>query len=677
MLYQLTKTALEQPGLRARLLPFIDLGRATRVASVNVDLRSVVIHAAFETNDRELRDALVRCAAAPTFVEAGAPEPDESVAMTYEEYRQLVKVAYSTTSGERRRQVLGILKQAKYSKGFMKWVEGRKFKHPDTGNDVLFVSLPAEEQKKVHQQWKAGKKEWAQKFKPDSLDDKTRLTPEKFDDLKEGEELWISWSPAKVHRVTGKDKTSTGKPVLVMVQVDPKTGKEGETRYMHKSTVSSSDHELHVMPPGSKIKLPGAKPSKAPEPEKPKAEEKKPEKPKAEEKKKKKKPAVPPAAKEALKHMVAPTSTAWMNSPGLPGPGAEFGDKKSPFSTGSTIEIEEGGYPPKKYDVMADKLVSGPNGDAMMVEDENGTPTLVPIGSKYEPKKMYELDESGKEKPKKVPESAKPVSGHDVGVGDTVYLGGEPYEVLSTKPNPDKHGQIVELKGGPDSVATLDLDGPKGQKGQAFVTKGEKPKEPEKPKAEEKKPSGTGKHKDRKELRGKGKPDSHKVKLTDDQKKSFLPDGLSAAAKAATEKGLEGADVGLLKKLQSNVKKALDEPEGAYAKAMAQSGYTPGDLSKMSATLKGALKGLEGRQYGKEVLDMANKYDLEGEDADELYDFRSDKPGFGKKLTDQQLMQKFLAKAKPETKERMKGMSVADFMVMYKAIMADEEEEEA
>jgi hypothetical protein len=40
-------------------------------------------------------------------------------------------------------------------------------------------------------------------------------------------------------------------------------------------------------------------------------------------------------------------------------------------------------------------------------------------------------------------------------------------------------------------------------------------------------------------------------------------------------------------------------------------------------------------------------------------------------------MQKFLAKAKPETKERMQGMAIDDFMVMYKAIMADEDEEVA
>jgi hypothetical protein len=84
-----------------------------------------------------------------------------------------------------------------------------------------------------------------------------------------------------------------------------------------------------------------------------------------------------------------------------------------------------------------------------------------------------------------------------------------------------------------------------------------------------------------------------------------------------------------------------------------------------------------GRTYNKTVLNIANRYDLESEDADELAKFKGDKPGFGRKLTPNELMQKFLAKAKPETKERMQGMAIDDFMVMYKAIMADEDEEVA
>jgi len=53
--------------------------------------------------------------------------------------------------------------------------------------------------------------------------------------------------------------------------------------------------------------------------------------------------------------------------------------------------------------------------------------------------------------------------------------------------------------------------------------------------------------------------------------------------------------------------------------------------------------------------------------------FVKTKPDGGKKLSDSQLMQKFLSKAKPETKERMKGMSPAEFKAAMAAIMDEEE----
>jgi DNA-binding ferritin-like protein len=73
-----------------------------------------------------------------------------------------------------------------------------------------------------------------------------------------------------------------------------------------------------------------------------------------------------------------------------------------------------------------------------------------------------------------------------------------------------------------------------------------------------------------------------------------------------------------------------------------------------------------------DVKDVMTKHDLKDEDADELEKFKKRKPSKGTPLTDQQLMQKFLREASPETKERMKGMSVGDFKKMYAAIMDEE-----
>jgi hypothetical protein len=46
-----------------------------------------------------------------------------------------------------------MLRSAEYSEEFLKTVADRKFRNPETGNDVVFDSLPHEEQQKVFKQW--------------------------------------------------------------------------------------------------------------------------------------------------------------------------------------------------------------------------------------------------------------------------------------------------------------------------------------------------------------------------------------------------------------------------------------------------------------------------------------------------------------------------------------------
>jgi hypothetical protein len=79
------------------------------------------------------------------------------------------------------------------------------------------------------------------------------------------------------------------------------------------------------------------------------------------------------------------------------------------------------------------------------------------------------------------------------------------------------------------------------------------------------------------------------------------------------------------------------------------------------------------KKYPAKVQEVVEKHDLTDADADAVKEFKKNKPSKGKSQTDQQLMQKFLAKAKPETKERMKGMTPAEFKQMLAAIMDEEE----
>jgi hypothetical protein len=78
------------------------------------------------------------------------------------------------------------------------------------------------------------------------------------------------------------------------------------------------------------------------------------------------------------------------------------------------------------------------------------------------------------------------------------------------------------------------------------------------------------------------------------------------------------------------------------------------------------------KTYNSKVKSVMDKHNLKDTDAEEIKAFEKNKPSSGKKLSPSQLMQQFLSKAKPETKERMKGVSPADFMKMLGAIMDEE-----
>jgi hypothetical protein len=84
------------------------------------------------------------------------------------------------------------------------------------------------------------------------------------------------------------------------------------------------------------------------------------------------------------------------------------------------------------------------------------------------------------------------------------------------------------------------------------------------------------------------------------------------------------------------------------------------------------------KTYHKDVSTVMDAHKLTDDDAGEVKAFKKSKPRNPKvKKTDQQLMADFLAKAKPETKKRMKDVTPAEFMKMLGAIMEDEGEGEA
>jgi hypothetical protein len=79
------------------------------------------------------------------------------------------------------------------------------------------------------------------------------------------------------------------------------------------------------------------------------------------------------------------------------------------------------------------------------------------------------------------------------------------------------------------------------------------------------------------------------------------------------------------------------------------------------------------KTYNTTVSSVMDKHDLTDADADAVRKFKKGKPFSGEKISDAEKMRRFLAKAKPETRERMKGVSVADFIAMLGAILDDED----
>lgn len=68
-------------------------------------------------------------------------------------YKELIKLSYQDPSF--REELLPVIvKHAKKTSGVPEWAEGEKFENPETGNKVLFQSLPSKVQKKLREQHK-------------------------------------------------------------------------------------------------------------------------------------------------------------------------------------------------------------------------------------------------------------------------------------------------------------------------------------------------------------------------------------------------------------------------------------------------------------------------------------------------------------------------------------------
>lgn len=192
------------------------------------------------------------------------------------------------------------------------------------------------------------------------------------------------------------------------------------------------------------------------------------------------------------------------------------------------------------------------------------------------------------------------------------------------------------------------------------------------------------KYSDRTELRGQPKKKmDDKATLSEEDLAEILPVDKIRKQRHGDRilEGLQKASYGDLDALYESTKFLAANPEDDFSKnhwLRKHAGLSGDDLKTFFKGLSKKLEDAKGRLYSENVLEIANDNDLEGIDADSVRQFRIDKPATGRKLTPEQLKQKFLAGpwiTDPKQRERIMKMSPDEFMAMRNSILEEEEEE--
>jgi len=680
LLYRLTKAALQDAQLRPELMPLIRMAQDAKVASDELDLRKTLIRVAYESPNPDLRRTLVAIAGS-------------------------VKVA--DAPGKKR-----------YHPAFLRFITDRKFQNPDPDGrqqEIVFWTPKGDRgdewRQKIYEQWWRSRRDLTEGQKPQGLGPETKLDVEDFDKLQVGDVIWRSDSPVKLHRII--EVENEGKraknPVMTMVQFDRNAPeKEGEKRRLHRSTLADESLEFHQVP------------GMGPRAERDKAQKSLPTEPKG---------GWPKFDGLGLSSGKAETlQQAFKDFKGLKSPTEVTMPKIK-----SRLEEALGSEPSRKVlkefmhelrdwvgelkDLAKDG--GGPLKDhlqayqAMKIKLDQGITKLDgdDRGDRKDRRKTKEMLTPDMEQ---LPDSLKSEWDEDARKKMTPVFTKAIQMAASSGTGFDDHftkGFLKDLK-----KAGANMEGARASMAMSALARfchrkaestdnlamasnlkaaaseaGKQAKRlhdelrgkiQEKKDRKEQREKGPKRHENRKELRGGGRKQMDSpAKLNAYFIGLALPENVNDEAKKYVTEQLKKASYADLEKLRRSAASILenfDDPRAKETALVKHLGYDREGLKKLKRLMARKLGDVNGRRYHDDVLDMANKYDLESEDADALYDFRVDKPARGRALSDQEKMNRFLAKAKPETRERMQGMALADFMVMYNSILKEilEEDEE-
>jgi hypothetical protein len=144
---------------------------------------------------------------------------------------------------------------------------------------------------------------------------------------------------------------------------------------------------------------------------------------------------------------------------------------------------------------------------------------------------------------------------------------------------------------------------------------------------------------------------------------------------------------------KEEAERVIDLLEGVFDKAKAGKAIVPPSIMKHYKSLHKFLKAEGGsksekpgqppaegkkpksfkKNYRPKMESVMKKHELTDDDGAQIIEFSLARPKKGKPQSPAELMRRFMQNAKPETKARMKNMSPADFMIMLRAVLDQEE----
>lgn len=542
-----------------------------------------------------------------------------------------VRVAFATKKAAVRNAIVGALKQAdaldktalrgqkkRYRQPFLRWIANRRFPHPEPGHkkDVSFFTLPSSEQSRIYNEWQKDYRDWARQHMPKGLGDSTRITTDNFDDVEVGDVLWYSASPGKLLRVTGINREGWRARQPTLELVQIDPQNPEWEGEQRNINKSTLRNDFLEV-----HRLPGHGPGAKRERERLRQQE---------------------SERRRKEHRERVRAE-------LP---------REP--KGGWPEFDDVGLSEKKRKTVQEAF------KAMGEIQDLDEVKLSRI--------FRRLNKALGEKPsRKVMKEFMHALGEWADqLGDTAQKGGQDFE-------PEQRRFALIRAKIDQGIRNLDRMDRQDRRDKREEKQREKEQQQESDRSKR-----VEKHQDRKKLRGGGqKKLEDEAHLTSWFISQVLPENAPKAVKDKAREQLKKAKYGDLEAMLAAADHIVEKPDSDFAKNHAlvkHLGWDREGLIRLRKLLRRKLKDVHGRTYHPDVLRIANQYGLETEDADALYDWRADKPPRGRPLSDQEKFNRFMAKAKPETRERMQGMALADFMVMYKAILQevlDDEEEMA